>query len=47
MLCVGGRERIACMHECVHGGWFASSPGAVMALVVEGEQRAWRMKDGA
>lgn len=46
-LWVGGRKRISFLPDCVHGGWFSSSPGALMALVVEGEQRVWRMKDGA
>lgn len=33
--------------ECVcPWGWFTSALGAAMALVVEGEKRAWRMKDG-
>lgn len=36
--CVGGRKRAR------KSPW--GSPGAVMG-VVEGEQRAWRMKDGA
>lgn len=48
LCCVLEVEKKNSLRSCMcPRGWFTGSPGAVMALVVEGEQRAWRMKDGA